>query len=236
MTLRCVPGERVSRHGYRCSSGRWGEFDDLLGGRGAEAAEHVALGLGQLGEAAEGASGAGEGAHVQAVDLAAEDTLAGAAACDLVKCRAELVADVCGHVGVWLAPTHVRFVEYAGGVAEVVGDRGYVESGRDALGTKVFPQAAGRDPLGEPERGGQSPPAPRPCPMNSRRPEFAACCCVQVMAVSVIASQKEALIPDAQGISILEELLAWFAASPAPASSSPATWGAVSCSSPAAAV
>ncbi len=146
MTVRCVPGERVSR-------------------QGAEAAEHVALGLGQLGEAAEGASGAGEGAHVQAVDLAAEDTLAGAAACDLVECRAELVADVCGHVGVWLAPTHVRFV-YAGGVAEVVGDPGYVESGRDALGTKVFAQAMGRDPFGEPERGGQSPPAPRPCPMN----------------------------------------------------------------------
>lgn len=42
--------------------------------------------------------------------------LAGAAACDLVECGAELVADACGYVGVWLVPSHVRFAEYAGGL------------------------------------------------------------------------------------------------------------------------
>ncbi len=42
--------------------------------------------------------------------------LAGVAACDLVECGAELVADECGCVGVCLVPSHVRFAKYAGGL------------------------------------------------------------------------------------------------------------------------
>lgn len=57
-----MPGERVSKHGYRCWSGGWSKFDDLLGRGGAEAGQQVVLGLGHLCEAAEGAGRAGEGA------------------------------------------------------------------------------------------------------------------------------------------------------------------------------
>ena len=55
----------------RWSAACGGEFDDLLRGGDVEAGEQVLLGLGQLGALAEHAGGAGEGAGVEPVEVAA---------------------------------------------------------------------------------------------------------------------------------------------------------------------